>query len=119
MTLKQIIETENSFSKMIDELKKSIVTEIEETPIEGVQKINSIISIVSFSALSKGTILTAEYYISGAQARYVNDALKSVSTAASFIKKLQEMIDKKSVILKGAKYPLNDQTIEILKKYIK
>ena len=119
MTLKQIIEAENSFSKVIDELKKSIVTEIEETPIEGVQKINSIISIVSFSALSKGTILTAEYYISDAQAHYINDALKSVSTAASFIKKLQEMIDKKSVILKGIKYPLNEQTIEILKKYIK
>ena len=119
MTLKQIIEAEDSFLKMIDELKKRIVTEIEETPIEGVQKVNSIISIVSFSALSKGTILTAEYYISDAQARYVNDALKSVSTAASFVKKLQEMIDKKSVILKGTKYPLNDQTIEILKKYIK
>ena len=119
MTLKQIIETENSFSEIIDALKKRIVAEIEETPIEGVQKINSTISIVSFSTLGKGTVLTPEYYISSAQARYVNDALKSVSTAASFIKKLQEMIDKKSVILKGTKYPLNDQTIEILKKYIK
>ena len=119
MTLKQIIETENSFSKMIGELKKSIVTEIEETPIEGVQKINSIISIVSFSTLSKGTILTPEYYISSAQAHCVAESLKSASTAVSCTKKLQEMIDKKSVILKGTKYPLNEQTIEILRKYIK
>ena len=119
MTLKQIIETEKSFSKMIDELKKSIVTEIEETPIEGVQKINSIISIVSFSTLSKGTILTPEYYISGVQARCVGDSLKSVSTAASFVKKLQEMVDKRNVKIKGITYPLNEQTIEILKKYIK
>lgn len=119
MTLKQIIEAEDSFLKMIDELKKRIVTEIEETPIEGVQKVNSIISIVSFSALSKGTILTAEYYISSAQARYVDDALKSVSTATSFVKKLQEMVDKRNVKIKGTTYPLNEQTIEILRKYIK
>lgn len=119
MTLKQIIETENSFSKMIDELKKKIVTEIEETPIEGVKKITSTISIVNFSALGKGTILTPEYYISGAQARYVDDAFKSVSTAASFVKKLQEMVDKRNVKIKGTTYPLNDQTIEILRKYIK
>lgn len=119
MTLNEIIEAENSFSEMINELKKRIVAEIEETPIEGVQKINSIISIVSFSALSKGTILTAEYYISGAQARYVDDAFKSVSTAASFVKKLQEMVDKSNVKIKGTTYPLNDQTIEILRKYIK
>lgn len=119
MTLNEIIETENSFSKMINELKKRIVTEIEETSIEGVQKINSTISIVSFSALSKGTILTPEYYISSAQARCVGDNLKNVSTAASFIKKLQEMVDKRNVKIKGTTYPLNDQTIEILKKYIK
>lgn len=119
MTLKQIIESENSFSEMIDALKKRIVAEIEETPIEGVQKINSTISIVSFSALSKGTILTPEYYISGAQARCIGDALKSVSTAAFFVKKLQEMVDKRNVKIKGTTYPLNDQTIEILKKYIK
>lgn len=119
MTLKQIIETENSFSEMIDALKKKIVDEIEETPIEGVQKINSTISIVSFSALGKGTVLTPEYYISSAQARCVGDSLKSVSTATSFVKKLQEMVDKRNVRIKGTTYPLNDQTIEILKKYIK
>lgn len=119
MTLNEIIEAENSFSEMIDELKKKIVAEIEETPIEGVQKINSIISIVSFSALSKGTILTAKYYISGAQARCVDNALKSVSTAASFVKKLQEMVDKRNVKIKGTTHPLNEQTIEILRKYIK
>lgn len=119
MTLNEIIETENSFSKMINELKKRIVTEIEETSIEGVQKINSTISIVSFSALSKGTILTPEYYISSAQARCVGDSLKSISTAASFVKKLQEMVDKRNVKIKGTTYPLNEQTIEILRKYIK
>lgn len=119
MTLQQVIEIENSTSKMIDELKKNIVTEIEETPIEGVQKINSIISIVSFSTLSKGTILTPEYYISSAQARCVGDSLKSVSMAASFVKKLQEMVDKRNVKIKGTTYPLNEQTIDILRKYIK
>lgn len=119
MTLNEIIEAENSFSEMIDELKKKIVAEIEETPIEGVQKINSIISIVSFSALSKGTILTAEYYISSAQARCVGDSLKNVSTATSFVKKLQEMVDKRNVRIKGTTYPLNNQTIEILREYIK
>lgn len=119
MTLKQIIETENSFSEMIDALKKRIVAEIEETPIDGVQKINSTISIVSFSTLGKGTVLTPEYYISSAQARYVGDSLKSVSTATSFVKKLQEMVDKRNVRIKGTTYPLNNQTVEILRKYIK
>lgn len=119
MTLSQIIETENSFLKMIDELKKKIVTEIEETPIEGVQKVTSTISIVNFSALGKGIILTPEYYVSSAQARCVSDDLKNVSTAASFVKKLQEMVDKRNVKIKGTTYPLNDQTVEILKKYIK
>lgn len=119
MTLNEIIEAENSFSEMINELKKRIVAEIEETPIEGVQKINSTISIVSFSTLGKGTVLTPEYYISSAQARYVGDGLKSVSTAASFVKKLQEMVDKRNVKIKGTTYPLNEQTIEILRKYIK
>lgn len=119
MTLNEIIETENSFSKMIDELKKRIVTEIEEAPIEGVQKVTSIISIVNFSALGKGTILTPEYYISSAQARCIGDALKNVSTAASCVKKLQEMVDKRNVKIKGTTYPLNEQTIEILRKYIK
>lgn len=116
MTLKQIIEIENSFSEMIDALKKKIVAEIEETPIEGVQKINSTISIVSFSALGEGTILTPDYYNSSAQARCVGDSLKNVSTAASFVKKLQEMVDKRNVRIKGTTYPLNNQTIEILRE---
>lgn len=119
MTLKQIIETENSFSEMIDKLKKRIVTEIEEAPIEGVQKVTSTISIVNFSALGKGTVLTPEYYVSSAQAHCVGDALKNVFTAASFVKKLQEMVDKKNVKIKGTIYPLNNQTVEILRKYIK
>ena len=119
MTLKQIIEAENSFSKVIDELKKSIVTEIEETAVEGVKKVSSTITIVNFFTLAKESIWAPGYYNSSAQAHCVAESLKSASTAVSCTKKLQEMIDKKSVILKGTKYPLNEQTIEILRKYIK
>ena len=62
-------------------------------------------------------IWSPEYYIPGVQAEYVKKALNNINTAHSFVKKIEEMIEKGGVKIGPNLHRFNDTTISILKKH--
>lgn len=114
--LQDFIQMEKSITDIIQQAKKDIVKEIEETEIKDVKKIAENICIVKLSQLQHN-IWTPEYYLSHVQAAYVTAALDSVSTASSFVKKIKTMIDNRYVKIGQNIHYLNDTTIGILSKH--
>ena len=115
--LKDIIEQEKIVADMIEQLKKDIVETVGNTSIPGVERINPIVAIVKFSQI-QNSVWSAEYYIAEAQAKYIGQALKGITTASAFTKKLTEIIEKKRVCINGNNHAINDTTISVLEKYI-
>ena len=116
MDLKEIINAEKSITKMIDDLKEEITTEIETTPLKDVEPIAQNIVIVKLSHL-QNSVWTPEYYIPAVQASYVRKSLDGVSTAHSFVKKMKEMIERRGTTINRQFYRFNDNTVSILEKY--
>lgn len=115
--LKEILEQENHIAEMIASVKDSIRMDLTGSKLPHVNSVGPMIVTIKLSQLERG-ILAPEYYIPEAQAKYVDDALKSVSTASSFVKKVSEMIERKGVLIGCNFYPLNSNTVRILKKYL-
>lgn len=116
MDLSRILEVEKSVAGMICELKEQIVKEVAETPQKDVEVLGKNIVVIKFSKL-KRSIWTPEYYIPSVQAEYIRKALDSISTAHSFVKKMDEMLEKRGVKIGAIFHPLNDDAISILEKY--
>ena len=116
MDLREIINAEKSITKMIDDLKEEITTEIETTPLKDVEPIEQNIVIVKLSHL-QNSVWTPEYYIPAVQANYVRKSLDGVSTAHSFVKKMKEMIERRGTTINRQFYRFNDNTVSILEKY--
>lgn len=114
--LKNMLELEESTTDALQNLKTRISYEIEHTPLEDVQVISSNIVVSKLSKLERN-IWTPEYYIPSAQAKYVAQYLGNTATAHSFVKKMKDMIENKSVKIKGNIHQLNDTTVKILQKY--
>lgn len=115
--LKDIIAQENRVAEMIASVKDSIRMDLTGSKLPQAMPDGSMMVTINLSQLERG-ILSPEYYIPEVQAKYVDDALKSVSTASSFVKKLSEMVERKGVLIGFNFYPLNSNTIRILKKYL-
>lgn len=116
MDLKEIINAEKSITKMIDDLKEEITTEIETTPLKDVEPIAQNIVIVKLSHL-QNSVWAPGYYIPAGQANYVRKSLDGVSTAHSFVKKMKEMIERRGTTINRQFYRFNDNTVSILEKY--
>lgn len=116
MDLKEIINAEKSITKMIDDLKEEITTEIETTPLKDVEPIAQNIVIVKLSHL-QNSVWAPGYYITAGQANYVRKSLDGVSTAHSFVKKMKEMIERRGTTINRQFYRFNDNTVSILEKY--
>lgn len=116
MDLKEIINAEKSITKMIDDLKEEITTEIETTPLKEVEPIAQNIVIVKLSHL-QNSVWAPGYYIPEGQANYVRKSLDGVSTAHSFVKKMKEMIERRGTTINRQFYRFNDNTVSILEKY--
>lgn len=116
MDLKEIINAEKSITKMIDDLKEEITTEIETTPLKDVEPIAQNIVIVKLSHL-QNSVWAPGYYIPEGQANYVRKSLDRVSTAHSFVKKMKEMIERRGTTINRQFYRFNDNTVSILEKY--
>ena len=110
------IQMEKSINMIIQQAKNDIVEEISATPIPGVEPLGNLCCAVKFSKLQHN-IWTPEYYIPSVQAAYVMATLESTQTANSFMNKLKDMIDNKKVKIGQNVHPLNDTTVEILKRY--
>lgn len=116
MNLNRILEVENSVATMVRDLKEQITKEIAETPLKDVKPIAENIVIVRLSCLQHN-VWSPEYYIPSVQADYVRKALDSVTTAHSFVKKMEEMIEKRGVKIGVNFHRFNDKTVSILEKY--
>lgn len=116
MNLNKILEVEKSVATMVCDLKEQIVKEIAETPLKDVKPIAENIVVVRLSCLQHN-VWSPEYYIPSIQADYVRKALDGVSTAHSFVKKMEEMIEKRGVKIGVNFHRFNDKTVSILEKY--
>ena len=116
MNLNRILEVEKSVATMVRDLKEQIAKEIAETPLKDVKPIAENIVIVRLSCLQHN-VWSPEYYIPSVQADYVRKALDSVTTAHSFVKKMEEMIEKRGVKIGVNFHRFNDKTVLILEKY--
>lgn len=116
MNLNKILEVEKSVATMVCDLKEQIVKEVSETPLNDVKPVAENIVIVRLSCLQHN-IWTPEYYIPSVQADYILKALDGISTAHSFVKKMEEMIEKRGVKIGMNFHRFNDQTVSILEKY--
>lgn len=116
MNLNKILEVEKSVATMVRDLKEQIAKEIAETPLKNVKPIAENIVIIRLSCLQHN-IWSPEYYIPSVQADYVRKALDSVTTAHSFVKKMEEMIEKRGVKIGVNFHKFNDKTVSILEKY--
>lgn len=116
MSLNETLEVEKSVATMVRELKEQIAKEIAETPLKDVKPIAENIVIVRLSCLQHN-IWSPENYIPSVQADYVRKALDSVTTAHSFVKKMEEMIEKRGVKIGVNFHRFNDKTVSILEKY--
>jgi hypothetical protein len=116
MNLNEILEAEKSVATMVRDLKEQIAKEIAETPLKDVKPIAENIVIVRLSCLQHN-IWSPEYYIPSVQADYVRKTLDSVTTAHSFVKKMEEMIEKRGVKIGVNFHRFNDKTVSILEKY--
>lgn len=116
MNLNKILEVEKSVATMVCDLKEQIVKEVSETPLKDVKPVAGNIVIVRLSCLQHN-IWTPEYYIPSVQADYILKALDGISTAHSFVKKMEEMIEKRGVKIGMNFHRFNDQTVSILEKY--
>lgn len=116
MNLNEILEAEKSVATMVRDLKEQIAKEIAETPLKDVKPIAENIVIVRLSCLQHN-IWSPEYYIPSVQADYVRKTLDSVTTAHSFVKKMEEMIEKCGVKIGVNFHRFNDKTVSILEKY--
>lgn len=116
MNLNKILEVEKSVATMVCDLKEQIVKEVSGTPLKDVKPVAGNIVIVRLSCLQHN-IWTPEYYIPSVQADYILKALDGISTAHSFVKKMEEMIEKRGVKIGMNFHRFNDQTVSILEKY--
>lgn len=116
MKLNEILKVEASVATMINDLKNQIVNEVAETPLANVTVLSKNTVSVKMSMLSHN-VWSPEYYIPGVQAEYVKKALNNITTAHSFVKKIEEMIEKSGVKIGPNLHRFNDTTISILKKH--
>lgn len=117
MKIDEIIKQEEKIKETIDKLKKEIFSHVQKSDFPDVKKISSNISIVKFSELVNN-IWSPEYYIPATQAKYIEQALSTITTGTAFIKKVTEMVERKGVKINCYFHPFHPVVIEVLKKYI-
>lgn len=90
---------------------------MEQRPLEGVSHIAPNIITLKASSIQHN-VWSPEYYIQEAQARNVEQALFSITTASSFVNKVREIITQRCVKIGANRFPLNDNTVRVLREYL-
>ena len=117
MNLKEIMAMEEKVKAAIEELKADIKKETLKVKQPGIKKISDICCTIKFSNL-QNNVWSPEYYNQSRQAEYIGKALESVTTLTAFTKKLNDIVEAREVKIGSNRYPINDSTIKIIKKYI-
>lgn len=117
MKLNEIIEQEKRVKETINSLKAEINQHVHNSEFPNITKISDNIVTVKLSNLIN-TTWSPEMYIPAIQAKYIEQALETITTGTSFIKKVSEMVEQKGVKIKSTFHPLHPVVIDILKKYL-
>lgn len=116
MNLKEIMAMEEKVKAAVEELKADIKKEIlKKQP--GAKNISNNCCIIKLSNL-QNNIWSPGYYNQSCQAEHIGKALESVTTVTAFNKKLNDIVEAREVKIGSNRYPINDYTIKIIKKYI-
>lgn len=117
MDLTEISRVEKKIAQMLGELKDQIQQEVRDNPLEGVKPLARNMVEVSFSNLQRN-VWSPDFYIQDIQADIVAKSFNGVSSATSFLKKLREIVENKSVKIGSTRYQLNNNTLTVLEKYL-
>lgn len=117
MDLTEISRVEKKIAQMLGELKDQIQQEVRDNPLEGVKPLARNMVEVSFSNLQRN-VWSPDFYIQDIQANIVAKSFNGVSSATSFLKKLREIVENKSVKIGSTRYQLNNNTLTVLEKYL-
>jgi len=115
--LTEISRVEKKIAQMLGELKDQIQQEVRDNPLEGVKPLARNMVEVSFSNLQRN-VWSPDFYIQDIQADIVAKSFNGVSSATSFLKKLREIVENKSVKIGSTRYQLNNNTLTVLEKYL-
>ena len=122
-TIKQAIEKEQEIEKLIESAKQDLCERISKaTYMDGVKPLgsNPRCVAVSFNTLCNNKHnWSPSTYIPETQASAVKEFVSSAKTAGSFQKKVEEMIETGKIKVKGEVVVLNNNTMQVLKDYIK
>lgn len=124
MTITELMDIEQTISKMVENIKNDIISELKVAKNPDYQPINSFCGIVKFSTLSKSQNWSPDYYMPEQQAKIVEQQLIHCKTVTTLRSKIQTLIEKGETrvcpwISSSSTYrvQLNPITIKILKKY--
>lgn len=116
-----IMAKEQRIHRKIDNLKEEICQAIEARTMEGVEQVKSElnIAIVRFSAIkaSNGFNLSPGYYLPKSQAEQVRRKLKPAVSMTDLLERIEEMCQKKCVVIGREIYQLNPNTLSVLAEY--
>ena len=115
--MKTIIKQEEKIKETINKLKEEIFSHVQKSEFPNIKKLSSNIVIVKSSNLVNNN-WSPEFYIPAIQAKYIEQALDTITTGTAFIKKVTEMVERKGVTIKSNFHPFHPVVIEVLKKYI-
>ena len=114
ISIKEVREAQEILKKALESLRKETVQKVEEAqPLEGVKLIKSNMAIISASSLSKNGWCPS-VYLPSCQIQAIEKATANISTFDSFVKKLETMVEKKSVKVGSETTYLNEKTLAAL-----
>jgi len=115
----KILEIERKLAEAKNGMVKEIASDVGNQTMDGVNRIGKNAFTVSFSAIdaSDGFILSPDYYSSDSQAQLVKNRLKNAAKNGgmeNILKAIEEMVEKKSVVVNKKSYRLNPCTVSVL-----
>jgi len=121
-SLSKAIELEREIGKFLDEALAGMHKECAGRPMSGVKRLctKPLCYLVSSKAIMLDPLknMVPEYWIPEAQADIVRKHLQEAKTAGEFKRRLKEMVRTELVFVDNARYRLNGNTLDVLKKYL-
>ena len=124
VTLEQVIASERENDLLLAKLKEEIVEAVSSMdPIEGVTtipstRLSAVCVKMSTIASQPNMPLTAGFYSQKSQAETVRSYLDSAGKSYELVERLNAMLEKKAVKTKNQTVPLNEATLNALRKFV-
>lgn len=118
ISISKVKEAQLILENTLKELREETSTRIRKNqPIEGVSLLRENVALVSFSQISANG-LSPSTYLPSCQIEAIEKVTKNITTFNSFVKKLEEIKDKKIVKVGQETIRLNQKTIDSINSII-